>query len=70
MNGGQQLYRFGKVPVAGSENRFANVYLQVQGMEITFYFLPWRSKVDRNGRPTSEQVKIIPEIASFSLAKN
>ena len=60
MNGGQQLYRFGKVPEAGSQNLFATVYLQVQGMQITLYVHPWRSKVDRNGRPTSEQVKIIP----------
>ena len=74
VNGGQQLYLFGKVPVEGNDNLFASVCVQVQGMERTLYVLPRKSKVDSNGRPTCEQVKIIPdvhsEVTSLLLARS
>lgn len=70
VNGGQHLYLFGKVPVGSLDSGvFASVCVQVQGMERTLYVLPRKYKADRNGRSTSEPVKIVPDVHSEITAE-
>lgn len=63
VNGGQQLYLFGKVPVHDVEsNTFASVCVQVNNMERVLYVLPRSNKLDAAGNSTKEPVKLIPDV--------
>lgn len=74
-NGGQQLYLFGKVPVQHiNSGIYASVCVHVQGMERVLYVLPRKHRVDPSGKPTSNPVKLVPdvhsEVTSILLGKN
>lgn len=63
VNGGEQLYLFGKVPLGSVESdQFASVCVQVKGMDRVLHVLPRKTKRAPDGRITDEAVKIIPDV--------
>ena len=65
VNGGQQLYLFGKVPLGDVKSGlFASVCVQVHGMERVLYVLPRKTLTGADGKPTQQPVKMIPDVHS------
>lgn len=65
VNGGQHLYLFGKAPVHHvNSGVYASVCVLVQGMERVLHVLPRKHRLDSNGKPTMEPVKLVPDVHS------
>lgn len=63
VNGGQHLYLFGKVPMDTPDGTtFASTCIHVEGMDRVMYVLPREARLDKKGKPTSEVVKLVPDV--------